>query len=1013
MADDVRKAVIIAALPIEREAVLEHLHDVREASHPQGSIYRRGVFDEESAPWDVLVAEIGAGNESAAAEVERAINFFGPEVAIFVGVAGAIKDVKRGDVVASTEVYHYESGKDRTNYFETRPKTELPSYSLLARARHEAGEADWLRRIKVANGEGSEQAKLPKAKVGPIAAGPKVLASRRSDLFRFLRQHYGDAIAVEMEGFGFLHGVRMNHPVEGIVIRAMSDQIGDKSPEGDAYWQPLAARNAAAFTFQVLSKFKPGGAGGGGGGGDRKKILESILRSSIARCVERWQALGVVRPLAVELAKESPIGAPGPSLLPSIAAPLKILVGEMGIGKSLRLERWHQQCITRALQDPNAPVPVYIEAAGDVVSVEKEIDRRAAGLGDWRALGATLALDRIERAGPSGAEELLKECRRLVTAYPGSAALLASRPLLRLQVEENVGVKELSEPDTVALMSRFAGHELSPHIMHDWPESLRAAIRRPLFAILTGLDIAQRPGRTRSVGGLISRLVEQALGGHSPTEGQLLRRLAVKCIDAGYASVRAGDVAEPDAIGSILDSNLVVARNGTLRFSLDVLTDWFAAHALTEGEITVDTFCTDPERLERWRYALAIAVGTFSHEVATRILRPIASASPAFASQVIDEGMDRYAFPYDPELPAAPPALESGEKIHETMEAWKKGLGSLARLVMPVDQKGELLPIGVASNGPGVSVSWNGENRGLPPVSKLPAATNIMALAQQGWMNLHWARPASVSAWAWSWSLSELSGRLKQVIERHALPLLPGPLLDEEIWHQAIVLCRIGSLFTAAIPLDDLRARIQPFGPRCRLGHWNGRSYDFAELREAIERLAELKVTELNCPWPGRDRDGGRYVWSSYSPARLCERAQQVMAGALKAYSQLVEAYFPRFVNRLPLAGLMPVHLIGHFLSLDPGGGDAGPWLQWFFEPLDAGSRNQVSLDVGAAAIAAAEKLDGRAVFETIRRRRPDRWRWVYNGVNRGHLDIFQDRPATDLAYRWLERDLREVHWFG
>jgi nucleoside phosphorylase len=104
-----RRAVILTALPIERMAVLEHLRDIREEPHTRGSVYRRAIFDGISEPWEILLAEIGAGNEGAAAETERAIAHFSPEVAIFIGVAGAIKDLSHGDVIASTKVYNYES----------------------------------------------------------------------------------------------------------------------------------------------------------------------------------------------------------------------------------------------------------------------------------------------------------------------------------------------------------------------------------------------------------------------------------------------------------------------------------------------------------------------------------------------------------------------------------------------------------------------------------------------------------------------------------------------------------------------------------------------------------------------------------------------------------------------------------------------------------------------------------------------------------------------------------------
>lgn len=243
------RTVILTAIPVEYRAVRSHLTKVHEERHPQGTIYERGTFSSPGQSWDVLIGEIGAGNPTAALEAERAINFFQPAIILFVGVAGGRKDVKLGDVVAATKVYGYESGKaERT--FHPRPNIGRSTYQMEQRARTEARKPDWLQRRL---GE-ALSTQTPAVYVAPIAAGEKVVASTRSSVAKFLRAQYGDALAVEMEGYGFLQATYANARVEALVIRGISDLLDGKRKADAANFQEIAAQHASAFAFEVLAK---------------------------------------------------------------------------------------------------------------------------------------------------------------------------------------------------------------------------------------------------------------------------------------------------------------------------------------------------------------------------------------------------------------------------------------------------------------------------------------------------------------------------------------------------------------------------------------------------------------------------------------------------------------------------------------------------------------------------------------------------------------------------------------
>ncbi|MEV6831936.1 NACHT domain-containing protein [Amycolatopsis sp. NPDC051102] len=227
-----RTAVVLTALPVEFTAVAERLAGAAWQTHAQGSRYLVGT----SGVWQVAVAEIGRGNEEASYSTERALQHFSPDVALFVGVAGGVKDVELGDVVFATEVHGYEYGKEGADVFLPRGQAGAASYDLVQAARY--------LRHELTGGFA--------VVVEPIAAGGKVVADAEAPTADVIRRHYSQVVATEQEGLGFVKAASARSGVSIGVIRGISDLLSGKAEADRAGGQEVAARHAAEFAFALL-----------------------------------------------------------------------------------------------------------------------------------------------------------------------------------------------------------------------------------------------------------------------------------------------------------------------------------------------------------------------------------------------------------------------------------------------------------------------------------------------------------------------------------------------------------------------------------------------------------------------------------------------------------------------------------------------------------------------------------------------------------------------------------------
>ncbi|MBL0885718.1 5'-methylthioadenosine/S-adenosylhomocysteine nucleosidase family protein [Myceligenerans indicum] len=235
--------VVLTALNLEYAAVREHLVDVDLRRHDAGTRFEIGRVP--SSRCQIVLGLTGVGNQPAAVLAERAIQSFEPAAVLFTGIAGALWDgTPLGDVVVADRVYAYHGGTSEDDGFKARPRMWETSHALSQVAHHLARQGRWTDRL-------GDRDSRPTVRFGAIAAGEIVQNSRVSKEAHWIREHFNDATAIEMEAAGIAQAGHLNSaPVA--IIRGISDSAdGRKTAANDENWQPRAAANAAAFAVEL------------------------------------------------------------------------------------------------------------------------------------------------------------------------------------------------------------------------------------------------------------------------------------------------------------------------------------------------------------------------------------------------------------------------------------------------------------------------------------------------------------------------------------------------------------------------------------------------------------------------------------------------------------------------------------------------------------------------------------------------------------------------------------------
>ncbi|MGW1682092.1 5'-methylthioadenosine/S-adenosylhomocysteine nucleosidase family protein [Saccharopolyspora sp. NPDC002376] len=238
--------VVLTALNLEYDAVRRRLVDLQVHRHERGTRFEVGTV--RGTTCRVALGLTDKGNHPAAVLAERAIQEFSPVAVLFVGVAGALwDDLPLGDVVVAKQVYAYHGGTSEDDGLKARPRMWEAEHRISQLVSHLGRTGDWLDGV-------SASPHVPQVHFGAIAAGEIVHNSRVSYEAQWVRQHFNDALAIEMESAGVAQAGHLSGtPVS--IVRGISDRAdGSKSTNTDRAWQPRAADNAAAFAIRLAEE---------------------------------------------------------------------------------------------------------------------------------------------------------------------------------------------------------------------------------------------------------------------------------------------------------------------------------------------------------------------------------------------------------------------------------------------------------------------------------------------------------------------------------------------------------------------------------------------------------------------------------------------------------------------------------------------------------------------------------------------------------------------------------------
>lgn len=723
---------------------------------------------------------------------------------------------------------------------------------------------------------------------------------------------------------------------------------------------------------------------------DIRVVIDTLDRESHERCVGRWLIAGVSPNLAQALAADENVGANAVRWMEEQEQSDDFLWvnGQFGSGKSLAAERLFQKAL-RSFQDGRQTrIPVFVEAKALSRPLGEEIETRAAKLGDYYRQSVYVIIDGADERTHQEARQLVQDAASYARAHAGSKVLITSSILMVSGLEAKT-LPQLSEAEANALLRRLDdSHAFRFHYLDG---RFRADLENPFFIIQctrfgTGLSRAELVRR------MVAVALERVETAIQPAE-DLLVRLAQWQFDHGSPLIPEREIGSSRAsITSVLQTRLLEKRGDCFSFTLECVAQWFAAQAIERGLVLTSDLLDDTARLERWQFALAMALNHANADLADQIMQPLAEAQPAFAGLVLRDGLLEWGIDKPNDKVAAE---EVAQRVRDAMQSWKVGMEPVSNLegVFPLNAEKKLLKISATCHGGYFHIKWY-ERPDLVEVSTKEDVSFVPTSGEHYWSSTILDHPA----WAWKTTHNYIKGGLKKVTDETSLAAVNEHLLRELGWAEGCDLLGQSQYRSAELPVSGIVSKL-PYGFRNRAHR------QLLELY--INILVENGGEVIKAPYPQGDQEAQGKMWQFFSQERMTQRAVSVYQTALVAYREVVEAIFPKMAARFPRYAAWPFDLAGIVFS--PNNLESNGYaLGWRMESLPPGSKGVARFTSGSqedADLLWKDRLGSNQLRDITK---PS---WSLKAYGNSGLMLWDSFPAGKIVRNWIESDLRAVGW--